>query len=346
MRRSCLVSRLINHSYERHSKHFLQSRGAYHMGLFSRRSDRVRKRIKALRGRIKKTEKSVSTLKSSVRHYRKKGRASSRPQISSRSAPQSATTPKPGHLEQDFSPELTVPFRSFLRLLKPQSVVGYEKKRVGSLGDGGYVMLDDFSSITTAISAGIGRDVSWDLEMARKGIQVFQFDHTVAAPPASHGNFEFRREKFRAGTEPGDGVTLGQVIPAKKGASAQTICKMNIEGSEWQILQSASKEELRAVKQFAIEFHDVSHFTETGWRRVAEEALGELVKTHQCIHVHGNSAGGFAVVGGVPFPQFFEATFVLREAYRFEDCRDVFPTQIDRPNLAHRSDVYLGTMDY
>ncbi|WP_139167840.1 hypothetical protein [Bauldia litoralis] len=253
---------------------------------------------------------------------------------------------KPCSPAQDFSPELGAPFRDFLRLLKPKSVAGYDKKRVGSLGDGGYVMLDDFSGITTAISAGIGRDVSWDLEIARKGIQVLQFDHTLAGPPASHGNFEFRRQKFVAGNEADEGVTLGQALQTEKGAAAHTVCKMDIGGSEWQILRSALTEDLLAVKQFAIEFHHVSHFVDMAWRQVAEEALGTLIKTHQCVHVHGNSAGGFAVVGGVPFPQFFEATFVLREAYQFEDCRAVFPTPIDRPNLAHRSDVYIGTMDY
>jgi hypothetical protein len=74
-------------------------------------------------------------------------------------------------------------FAAFLRNFQPHDVTGFEKSRLGAEGDGGYVMLDDFGAVRSALSLGIGQDVSWDTAIAKLGIYVFQFDHTVRQGP-------------------------------------------------------------------------------------------------------------------------------------------------------------------
>src|SRR5947207_49992 len=64
-------------------------------------------------------------------------------------------------------------------LLAPQRAVGHSKVRLGSKYDGGYICIDDFNEITTAFSFGIGKNDDWDIEIANKGIAVYQFDHTI-----------------------------------------------------------------------------------------------------------------------------------------------------------------------
>ena len=39
------------------------------------------------------------------------------------------------------------PFLDLASLFRPQKVVGYQKIRVGTAFDGGYIMLDDFADI-------------------------------------------------------------------------------------------------------------------------------------------------------------------------------------------------------
>ena len=56
-----------------------------------------------------------------------------------------------------------------LRLISPVSAMNVRKLRVGGAADGGYVMLDDLDRIGVCYSPGVGPDVSWDLEMARRG---------------------------------------------------------------------------------------------------------------------------------------------------------------------------------
>jgi hypothetical protein len=72
---------------------------------------------------------------------------------------------------------------SVLRPLRPHRVDGLDKVRLGRFFDGGYVMLDAFDGVLAAYSLGINDDVSWDLDMAARGVPVFQYDHTIEAPP-------------------------------------------------------------------------------------------------------------------------------------------------------------------
>src|SRR5205807_2115231 len=161
-------------------------------------------------------------------------------------------------------------FRDFLRCVQPHDVRGYRKQRIGADLDGGYVMLDDFGASRTALSLGVGPEVSWDAAMAARGLRVLQFDHTVECSPLQHSNF-----------------------------------------------------------------------VEPAWRKTALAALKKLSASHACIHIHGNNWGSFTVIGGIPFPDVFEATFVRRGDYALTPSTAVFPTELDRPSNPRVSDLYL-----
>ena len=83
----------------------------------------------------------------------------------------------------------------FLSYLTPRRAVRFEKIRLGRDGDGGYVMLDDFSGVSSALSFGIETDCSWDTAIAERGIEVHQYDHTVDGPPTDHPQFRILQEE-------------------------------------------------------------------------------------------------------------------------------------------------------
>src|SRR5271156_3144237 len=70
-------------------------------------------------------------------------------------------------------------FRPMIASLVPHAAAGVAKRRVGVAEDGAYVMLDDFNGIAAAYSLGIGKEVSWDLDIAAQNILVYQFDPSV-----------------------------------------------------------------------------------------------------------------------------------------------------------------------
>ena len=60
---------------------------------------------------------------------------------------------------------------SLLKMLAPNDPE-MGKVRVGSLGDGGYVLPDDLDQIDSVLSIGIGNEDSFDLHFAKKNIPI------------------------------------------------------------------------------------------------------------------------------------------------------------------------------
>jgi hypothetical protein len=114
-----------------------------------------------------------------------------------------------------------------LSLLMPMAAKGVGKVRVGCDGDGGYVMLDDFRNINSCYSVGIGPEVSWDLDMARRGLRVFQYDHTVKEPPVKHDKFIFTPLGLST-VDDGERRTLATLVPFDV---APSILKIDIGGA-------------------------------------------------------------------------------------------------------------------
>jgi hypothetical protein len=244
-------------------------------------------------------------------------------------------------------PETTASFRSFLRLLEPHDVIGALKRRFGGEYDGGYIMLDDLAPSRTALSLGIGPEVSWDVDMARHGLHVIQFDHTVDRPPRDHPQFDFHRARVVGRRQSTEDMTLFEILARPEfTAEKDFIAEMDIEGCEWDVLAQTESAALARIRQLAIEFHDVRRFVEPEWRETALTALNNLMTTHVCIHIHGNNWAPFTVIGGIPFPSVFEASFARRADHTFVPSRAAFPTDIDRPCNPKVSDLYLGCWNY
>jgi hypothetical protein len=247
-----------------------------------------------------------------------------------------------------YQPErLTSEFRAFLRLLRPHDVLGHNKQRFGIGHDGGYVMLDDFAAVQYALSLGIGREVSWDVAMAARDVRIMQYDDSVDASPQANERFIFHRRRVVAEIETPQDITLAMIMADKAlAADGDIVAKIDIENAEWNVLARTETSIMTRIRQFAIEFHGLRNFADEHWRATAVAALQNLTATHCCIHVHGNNWGPFAVVGGVPFPDAFEATFVRRADHRIVPSEEFFPTALDRPCNPKKPDLFLGRIIY
>jgi hypothetical protein len=235
---------------------------------------------------------------------------------------------------------------SLLSLLKPVGVVGESRVRVGRDGDGGYVMIDDFRDIDGAVSLGVGDDVSWDEQIAGYGIEVWQFDPTVAGPPAAHALFHF--EPLRAAGKDGDGAVCLETILRTRlaGRDGMKLLKIDIEGDEWAVFNATSEDVLGRFKQIVCEFHRFDRLGEEEFAAQVRATLEKLARTHFVYHVHGNNCGNFINVGNVVVPETLEVSFGLQSAYRTGRNELRFPMELDRPNQDGRADLFLGTFDY
>ena len=233
---------------------------------------------------------------------------------------------------------------SLLHIAKAE---GHELMRTGDENDGGYVMLDDLPG-GIAYSFGIARNVSWDRDMASRGYDVYMYDHTIDSLPEE--NVRFHWSKLGIGDGSGNDVllkTLEELIAVNgHEGKSDMILKMDVEGAEWGFLESVKPETLLRFRQILFEFHGLMDPKKYGlsvkYSRILE-MLEKVNASHQLIHLHPCNFSNCASFGGKIFPQTVEATYVIRDKYKFEQDYDVeLPLEIDAPDRRGVPDIDLG----
>lgn len=240
--------------------------------------------------------------------------------------------------------------RTILSLVSPMDVVGGTLVRKGCPNDGGYIMLDSGLRSAVAYSLGIAGDVSWDLDMAALGCQIYQYDHTIDALPVSHPAFHWFRIGIAAQDSP-DGLMCSlDTLIQRNGHVGRNdlILKMDIEGAEWDLFETMPESTLRQFSQIVMEMHHFAgaagHPSGPLFYQKFENILRKLDATHQCVHVHANNNGGLGIIGGTIIHDLLELTYVRRSDHQFEECRRIFPTPIDMPNVTTAPDYFLGPL--
>ena len=237
-------------------------------------------------------------------------------------------------------------------LLSPLDVEGGGKyARIGKDFDGGYVMLDNFNadSVDAAYSFGIASDVSWDLEIAGRGIDVFMYDHTIDGLPNDHPGFHYFKLGITGEKKGTDLKTLKEII-AQNGHShcKNMIMKMDIEGCEWDVFQHAESSIIDQFSQIVVEFHDlIAAVYDAKVLSTVVGVLEKINKTHQVLHVHANGSSIPLWIGGLVMPDVIEVTYARRVGGtpKFVPSARQFPTELDQPTYPGGYDIYLGRFD-
>lgn len=234
-----------------------------------------------------------------------------------------------------------------LRLLAPFDVEGFRKVRLGRPHDGGYVMLDDFGSSEVAYSFGINDDVSWDRDVAALGLDVYQYDHTIDALPEENDRFHWSR--LGLSHEPSATMrTLPDLIGGNgHGGNRDLILKLDIEGSEWDVVPSLPPSCLDQFRQIVMEIHGLCYIGLPGWYERILPTCQALARRHRVVHVHANNCAAYSVVGLVPVPAALEVTFVRADSDKvFTPFQGVFPTELDMPCAPSLPDLHLGAFRF
>ncbi len=230
-----------------------------------------------------------------------------------------------------------------LAALRPMRDRGTAKIRVGKDFDGGYVMLDDFVGVRAAYSIGICNDVSWDTWVADRGIDVWQYDHTIDRLPRSHPRFHWFRTGLAA-VPAADMETLPRLAAANgHDDGSDLILKCDIEGCEWEVFGSIDPTFLRRFRQIVLEVHDLHRLVEPAFLADVSKAVAALTSHHAVVHVHGNNHRPYAIVGGIPLPSVMELTFARTAGRDLVPETDAFPTPLDMPCHPDLADFALGS---
>lgn len=214
-----------------------------------------------------------------------------------------------------------------------------EKCRVGRTNDGGYIMLKPFSREKIAYSFGICDDVSWDIDMAEDGYQIYQYDHTIDRLPQEHDSFHWQKLGLTGGEGTDDKKGL-ETLLAKNGHTDTTgmLLKMDIEGDEWDVFAGCPRNVLEQFDQIVVEFHNCAF----GNRPLILRALEKLNDSFAVIHVHANNYRPNNYCGDLVLPDVLEVTYVRRGMCKLEKGSLCVPETHDMPNYSNLTDFWLG----
>ena len=227
-----------------------------------------------------------------------------------------------------------------LALLTPYDI-DHVKIRIGNDRDGGYV-LANVETFADVLSFGVGPDVTFEHDMAKRGSRVFMYDHTVQGPPTSHDLFNFERIGICGVGKVQDALlTLHQHIENIGDLSRNAILKIDVEGYEWDVFSTVTADVLANFDQIVIEVHWLERLADPSFRANVRASLENINKQFSLFHVHGNNCTDLYVVDGFTVMSVLELSYIRSSLVNRRQSETVYPAPTDTGNHPGASDIPL-----
>lgn len=225
----------------------------------------------------------------------------------------------------------------------------YQKFRVGKPYDGGYVISLLPGNYDIIISCGIANDISFEQHLMQiyPNLMCIAFDGTIDNLPYPESKIRFVKKNI--GSVNSETLTnLHEYIKPYN----DIFLKMDIEGHEFDSLNTFSEDQFKKIKQFVIEIHTpgdiqlhptyfkgLSHIT----NEVMFNFLNKINTTHTLVHIHGNNGCKSYRVDNITVPNVFECTFIRKDYIQEKIVnKKPVPTGIDMPNIPNNPEYNLS----
>ena len=229
-------------------------------------------------------------------------------------------------------------------IIKPMDL-GHNLVRVGSKNDGGYLMPDLFDDIDYCFSPGIGKIYDFEKEIEKKNIKLFLADGTIDQKNIDIKNFDFLKKNLSSYNSL-NLTTLGDWIKDKIEPSDKLLLQMDIEGSEYEVINSTSEDCLKSFKVIIIEFHYLEKLYNRLNYNIFVNSVNKIIKNFEIAHLHANNCHGEFYVCGEKFPTAIEITFLRKDlCLQKKNIKD-FPHPLDKKNIRDLPDIILSKKWY
>jgi hypothetical protein len=215
--------------------------------------------------------------------------------------------------------------------LSPQDC-GVDLIRVGSKGDGGYLIPDDLQGIEYCFSPGVSKVSDFENQLADLHIKSFLADYSVEEPPIMRPEFTFDK-KFLGSYDRGKFMTLA----AWKNRyindySGDMILQMDIEGCEYEVILSTPDSLLDQFRIMTIEFHHLNNLFDPFAFRIFSACFEKLLQHFHVAHIHPNNFRGSVKFGEIEIPEVMEFTFYNKRRVTTAKPQRIFPHRLDIEN--------------
>ena len=210
----------------------------------------------------------------------------------------------------------------FYHLIYPKKVIGKNKILLGRKSDGCYVLLDDFENIKIAYSFGISNMIQFDDELAKRGIDVYMYDHTINSLPYDNPKFHWSKIGICGNNERTHYLkTLDDLMKENGHISEKNmIFKIDVEGAEWNSLNDLNEDILKQFKYIVIEYH----FLDSSKEELYYNVIKKVHKFHQAFHCRCHGRDNISPIRNI-MCKFLEVSYIIREGNKFDKDDSIYP---------------------
>lgn len=229
----------------------------------------------------------------------------------------------------------------FFAQLHPQETQ-YPLIRLGS-GDGGYLVPDDLEGVKLCLSPGYGGISTFESALSVRNIQSVIVDPEITKLSDNFQALDYSLSSYSSLSE--KKISLEDLVLKYGGDDKELMLQMDIEGDEWQILQSTPEEALKRFRIVVVEFHSLS-LIRNRWilKEIFGPALNRMSEVFEPVHLHvNNSSGSWTCNGRLQYPETVEVTYLRKDRVGARTHPAKLPHPLDEQTDSDRPEFDIAT---
>ena len=229
----------------------------------------------------------------------------------------------------------------FLNMVRPKSL-DIENIRIGGDNEGGYIVPNDFQGVKYCFSPGVGSSSKFENEITKKNIKCFLADYSVN-PKFKNNLIDFEK-KFIGTSSYENFLNLSDWIENKIDYENNNdlLLQMDIEGDEYEVINSLNDKLLRKFRIVLIEFHQLHYLFDDFIFEKINKAFEKITKLFNCTHIHPNNDVDFVFKDkDIIIPPVLEFSFLRKDRGNIMNKDLFFPSKLDQPNVLNKKDIKL-----
>lgn len=204
--------------------------------------------------------------------------------------------------------------------------------RVGSAGDGGYLVPDDLEGVVGCFSPGVDVTAKFEADMIERGIPCYLADASVPHAPIDHPLIHFDA-KFLGVVDTEKTITLDSWVAHYAGNTpGDLILQMDIEGAEWPTLLNVSDDCLRRFRVIVVELHGLNRSLDPFSFNLIDGVFDRLTRDFHVVHSHPNNSLPPLHLAASEIPFTIELTLYRKDRAHPIGFVTEFPHPLDSDN--------------
>ncbi len=224
----------------------------------------------------------------------------------------------------------------FIDLFKIKIPENIKLIRIGSNGDGGYLVPNILDEINYCYSAGIGKDISFEKDLVKFDIKSYGADGTIKDLPEHIENYKFLNKNIGIINNENT-IRFEDWINLDNKNETSLIGQIDIEGNEYDLIIDTPLKTLEKFKILIIEFHYLSKINNKVINEHYYNTLKKILCVFEICHIHINNAEEQIKVKGIKIPPLLEVTFLRKDFYEKRKIQNIeIPHELDQENIKNK----------